>query len=61
MVFLKVILLALLLLVLAFAGLGIKMLFKKDAKFTGGSCSLNEGGMSCECGAEEECDKNDIR
>jgi len=57
MVFLKVILLALLLLVLAFAGLGIKMFFKKDAKFTGGTCSLNEEGMSCGCSEAEECEK----
>jgi len=57
MVFLKVILLTLLLLILAFAGLGVKMLFKKDAKFTGGTCSLNEEGMSCECGSVEKCEQ----
>jgi hypothetical protein len=48
MVFLKIVFLSLLLLILAFAGLGIKLLFDKNAKFTGGGCS------SCTCDSSEE-------
>jgi ABC-type antimicrobial peptide transport system permease subunit len=45
--FLKILLFAVFLLVLAFIGFGIKLLFDKNAKFTGGGCS------SCACGEEE--------
>ncbi len=42
-VFFKILLLAAFLLVLAFIGFGIKLLFDKKAKFTGSSCG------SCVC------------
>ena len=50
---------AIVLIVLAFAGLGIKMLFDRKAEFTGGSCratssssALADKGISCGCGVE---------
>ncbi|WP_321318440.1 hypothetical protein [Labilibaculum sp.] len=51
-VFFKILLLSLFLLLLAFIGIGIKLLFDKNAKFTGGSCS------SCNCTDpdKESCD-----
>ena len=58
----KVILLAIVLLAVAFAGIAIKILVKKDGKFAG-TCSSNnplvqnEGGSCGICGArpEEKC------
>jgi rRNA maturation endonuclease Nob1 len=58
----KVILLAILLLTLGFAGIAIKILVKKNGKFAG-TCSSNnpmlqkEGGACGVCGAqpEEQC------
>lgn len=47
-VFFKILLLSLFLLLLAFLGLGIKLLFDKNAKFTGGGCS------SCGCDPDED-------
>ncbi|MBI9056514.1 hypothetical protein L3049_08450 [Labilibaculum sp. DW002] len=47
-VFIKILLLSLFLLLIAFLGLGIKLLFDKNAKFTGGGCS------SCGCTDPEE-------
>ncbi|WP_372751185.1 hypothetical protein [Labilibaculum sp.] len=51
-VFFKILLVSLFLLVLAFVGLGVKMLFDKNAKFTGGSC----GSCSCSTPDQENCD-----
>lgn len=55
---LKVMLAAVVLVILAFAGLGIKMLFDRKAEFSGGSCrstssspELADKGISCGCGA----------
>lgn len=57
----KLILLAIVLLAVAFAGIAIKILVKKDGKFAG-TCSnnpliQNEGGACGICGArpEEKC------
>jgi ABC-type antimicrobial peptide transport system permease subunit len=52
-VFLKILLLAIFLLLLAFIGFGIKLFFDKNAKFTGGGCS------SCACDDNENssCEK----
>jgi len=52
---LKIILLAVGLLLLAMAGLGIKLLFNRDAEFSGGSCNtaskdLQDRGIGCGCG-----------
>ena len=54
---LKVMLAAIVLVILAFAGLGIKLLFDRKAEFTGGSCratsssdALADKGISCGCG-----------
>nr|WP_320118381.1 hypothetical protein [uncultured Marinifilum sp.] len=51
-IFIKILLLSIFLLILAFAGFGIKLLFDKNAKFTGGGCG------SCACSKEdpESCD-----
>ncbi|WP_180335586.1 hypothetical protein [Labilibaculum filiforme] len=43
MVFVKILFLSLFLLLLAFLGIGIKLLFDKNAKISGSSCS------SCAC------------
>ncbi|MFC2079846.1 hypothetical protein ACFLRQ_00060 [Bacteroidota bacterium] len=55
-------LLTFVLIVIAVAGLGIKLIFDKKAEFKGGSCQatassevLNEKGISCGCG--DVCDK----
>ncbi len=51
-VFFKILLLSLFLLLLAFLGIGIKMLFNKNAKFTGSSC----GSCACTDPDKESCD-----
>lgn len=53
---LKVLLISVILLLLAFAGFGIKMLFDKKAEFKGGSCTasspeLEKQGITCGCGS----------
>lgn len=60
----EVIIAAILLLGIAFAGIGIKLLVKKDGKFSGTCASnspfLNKEGEACGfCGAlpEEQCKK----
>ena len=57
----QVIILSTVLILLAVAGLGIKMLFDKNAEFKGSSCQaaadspeLQKQGVSCGCG-EDEC------
>jgi len=52
---LKVLLIAVGLLIIAMAGLGIRMLFGRNAGFSGGSCNsfpedLREKGYKCGCG-----------
>lgn len=56
---LEVLIGAFVLLLLAMAGLGIKLLFNKNAEFSGGSCQtsyesseLSEQGISCGCGGQ---------
>lgn len=46
--------LAILFLLIAFAGLAIKSFFKKDAQLT--TCSNSGGG--CGCGAQQTCSTN---
>jgi len=62
----KIILLSILLMGLAFAGIAIKILLKKDGKFAGTCASnspfLNEEGKPCGlCGAlpEDKCQKEE--
>lgn len=43
---------SLFLLILAFVGLGIKMLFDKNAKFTGSSC----GSCGCSSPDQKKCE-----
>ncbi len=52
---LKIIILSIVLLGIAFAGISIKLLIDRKAVFKGGSCSasseeLKERGISCGCG-----------
>lgn len=63
----KLILLAIVLLAIAFAGIAVKILLKKNGKFAGTCASnnpiLREEGASCSvCGArpEEMCKKEDV-
>jgi len=63
-IMLKVILAALVLVIIAVAGLGIRLLFDRKAEFRGGSCqatqsnsALNEKGISCGCGGTCETDQ----
>lgn len=64
----KLLLLTIGLLGIAFAGIAIKLLFKKDGKFAGTCASqspfLNAEGESCSlCGAkpEEQCKNNEAK
>jgi len=58
---LEVLIAAIVLLIVAFAGLGIKLIFDKKAEFTGGSCQATHAseemgarGISCGCGSSCE-------
>jgi len=58
----QLIILSTILILLAVAGLGIKMIFDKKAEFKGGSCQasaasseLLEQGVRCGCGDEACC------
>lgn len=62
----KLVLISIALMGIAFAGIAIKILFKKDGKFAGTCASnsplLNEDGQPCSfCGAlpDEQCQKED--
>ncbi len=62
----KVLMLSILLLGLGFAGIAVKIIFKKNGKFAGTCASnnpvLNEEGAPCSfCGAlpDEQCQKED--
>ncbi len=51
----KVLILAVVLMILAFAGLSVKLIFNRKAEFRGGSCAasspeLEKQGISCGCG-----------
>jgi hypothetical protein len=51
----KVLILAVILMLIAFAGMSIKLLFDRKAEFRGGSCSvsspeLEKQGITCGCG-----------
>ena len=57
----KLIIATFILVLLAVAGLGIKLLFDRKAQFTGGSCqatnsseALNSKGITCGCGGSCE-------
>ena len=58
----KVFLITVIILILALAGLGIKMLVQRNGQFSGGgtcrsvSPELNDQGISCACGHEKECE-----
>lgn len=57
---LKMILLSIALMALAFAGLGIKILAKTNGEFSGTCASKNpmlrKEGVECGCGAEDDCE-----
>ena len=57
---LKIFLATLVLVIIAVAGLGIKMLFNKNAEFKGGSCQATASsdamkGKNISCGCSEDC------
>ena len=59
---LQILLLSVIVVMLALIGLGVKLLFKKDGTFEGGSCNhvpldLREKGIGCACGEEENCNR----
>ena len=58
----KVLLLSIVLLALAFAGIAIKILAKKDGEFdgtcAGSNIKMKEKGIVCGCGNEEGCKTN---
>lgn len=52
---LKLLIITFILIAIAFAGLGIRLLLDRNAEFSGGSCQasskeLEEKGISCGCG-----------
>jgi len=52
---LKILLITIILVAIAFAGLGIRLLLDRNAEFSGGSCQANadklgDKGYSCGCG-----------
>jgi hypothetical protein len=54
---LKILLITVILVGIAFAGLAIRLLLDRKAEFSGGSCqatpdALKEKGVSCGCGSE---------
>ncbi len=59
---LKLILLSISLMALAFAGLGIKILVKKDGEFAGTCASKNpllvKEGVECGCGGADNCEED---
>lgn len=60
MAILKIILLATALIGIALLGMGIRILFTKNGRFSGGSCQhspeLDKRGITCACGNESACE-----
>ncbi len=59
---LKLLLITVILVAIAFAGLGIRILLERNGQFSGGSCQstsdgLKEKGISCGCGSGNCNDK----
>lgn len=57
---LNILLPAVIIILIALIGLSVRLIFKKQGEFHGGSCThvtpeLKEKGISCACGNEEEC------
>ena len=54
MLYLKLAILAIVLIAVSMSGMAIRMLFKKNAEFSGGSCTSSKGledkGIDCGCG-----------
>lgn len=55
----NLILISIILVVLAVGAMSVRLLFKKDGKFSGGSCrsspELESRGITCGCGRQEFC------
>jgi hypothetical protein len=60
---LKLIIISVVLVIIAFGAMSVRLLFVKDGKFSGGSCKsspkLEERGITCACGSKEPCNRND--
>jgi hypothetical protein len=59
---LQLLILSLAIIGIALIGLSVKMIFKKQGKFTGGSCQsygedLKDEGIGCGCGGINSCEK----
>ena len=57
---LEVLVISLILVGIAFLGLGIRVIFKKNGQFSGGSCSAPVDGREKEfsCGCSGSCEKD---
>ena len=55
----NLILISVTLVILAVGAMSVRLLFKKDGKFSGGSCRSSPGlenrGITCGCGRQESC------
>ncbi|MFO7923489.1 MAG: hypothetical protein R6U58_07325 [Bacteroidales bacterium] len=60
---LKLIIISVVLVIIAFGAMSVRLLFVKDGKFSGGSCKssagLEERGIACACGSKDPCSSND--
>lgn len=57
--FIKVLIISVILVALVMLGLGVKLLFDKNAKFSAHSCALEDGSLK-EDGACATCDLKDL-
>jgi hypothetical protein len=59
MEYIELILISIALVILAVAGMAVRLLFVRDGKFSGGSCrstpELEKQGITCACGSEKSC------
>jgi hypothetical protein len=59
MEFLELLLISVALVIIAVAGMAVRLLLVRDGKFSGGSCrstpEMERQGISCACGEEGSC------
>ncbi|MGF1586654.1 MAG: hypothetical protein ACFCUM_15115 [Bacteroidales bacterium] len=62
MEFLELLLISATLVIIAVAGMAVRLLLVRDGKFSGGSCkstpAMESQGISCACGDEGSCNRN---
>jgi hypothetical protein len=63
MEFIELVLISIALVLLAVAGLAVRLLLVRDGKFSGGSCrstpEMEREGITCACGEQERCEKKE--